>query len=269
VKGKQATQEDFSKAFFDALPPPSSDEPSSSMTWTQTSRSITFKISLEATSPHVLVRKIAKSIRILVRVRKKVHIFNFEPEGDVKWPCECTVINGKIEIRFSKADEKCWKSFGQASGDHGCTSTDNNDFDEYFPAQILAIDQVTPNTKTFSVRFEDDVAFWIPIGHDMRVKDVVSGIETSRRYTPCWVPSTTNFAKDYYYFLIKFYATGGLTPCIFEKTCGDRMTIGGVGGDFEVAQLKDIKELYLIAAGTGITPLTRLIYWGLNSLNIM
>lgn len=273
VKSKPATQEDLAKAFFDALAPPSSAPPPAppglKMSWTQTSETITFRIVTGVSSPHVLVRHHEDQIRILVRVRRKLTIFSFRSSAPLEWPCRISVSteSGKVEIQFSKVEEGCWEKHGVEDPDHGKVSGEDSELEAYYRAKIVSVEPVTHNSQRILVRFEDRVALWIPLGHDVRIRALVEGVDTARRYTPSVPPCsvTPEAAVDGLAFLIKRYPEGALTPRIFDKRPGDVIEVGGPGGDFDVRVLAGVQAMYLIAAGTGITPMTRLIAWGLSN----
>lgn len=43
------------------------------------------------------------------------------------------------------------------------------------------------------------------------------------------------------------------------ENLGDRISVSGPEGAFSLRPLRDVTHLYLLAAGTGLTPMTRLI----------
>lgn len=263
-KKKPATDDDLAAAFFDGLAPPSASS-EIKMCWSQTTQTISLRFNTMVSSPHVLVRKCDKRlVLIFLRVAKKVKDFSFQTEALLEWPCRIAASMGQVEVQFSKVDEGCWQKYGE-----DLKRAYNDDMDGYYGARITSVLPITHNTVLISVKFED-TCFWVPIGHDIRIRLIFNGNETlARRYTPCIPPSASVPATtpDSLIFLIKSYENGALTPLLVKKPVGTVIDVGGPGGDFDVRGLKDVERLYLIAAGTGITPMTRLITWGFHSGN--
>lgn len=266
VKKKPATEEDLAAAFFDSLAPPSASS-EIKMCWSQTTQTISLRFNTMVSSPHVLIRKCNdRLVLIFLRVRKKVKEFAFRSEALLEWPCRIAISPdpGQVEVQFSKVDEGCWQKYGQ---DYKCMYKD--ELEAYYGARITSVLPITHNTVLISVKFED-ACFWVPIGHDIRIRLIFDGKETlARRYTPCIPPcaSAPATTPDSLIFLIKGYENGALTPLLIKKPVGDVIEVGGPGGDFDIRDLKDVERLYLIAAGTGITPMTRLITWGFHTGN--
>lgn len=70
------------------------------------------------------------------------------------------------------------------------------------------------------------------------------------------------------YFLIKEYNEGKLSHKLCSVNIGDKMNMSYPRGTFNCNILKKRVELILFAAGTGITPMTSLIAWTLNSTRL-
>lgn len=287
VKSKTpATTQDFQKAFFDNLPPkpPSSpdltdagcrDEPmfdsDIKMCWGQTTQKITFVFLCKVSSPHILITlKPDYRLRILLRVKKKLHVFSFKLEGKVLWPCFVSVNTdtGRIDVEFTKKVEGCWEKYGEDDKDHAVVVCSVDEIETYHKARIINIVQVTHNVRTFVLKFLDKVLMWVPIGHDVRIRAIIEGIDYAKQYTPV-PPSlphskpTKHWHNDYLCCMVKYYSDGALTPYLFGKKEKDIIEVGGMSGSFNIRKLGRISELYMIAAGSGVSPMLKLLIWGL------
>lgn len=62
-----------------------------------------------------------------------------------------------------------------------------------------------------------------------------------------------------FYLMIKIYPAGTVTPSLQSLVSGDLVTISDHTGNLEESRLLEAREIVLIAAGTGFTPMVRLI----------
>lgn len=92
----------------------------------------------------------------------------------------------------------------------------------------------------------------------------VEGMQISRPYTVVLPslqvdPSEREFDGRRFYLMIKLYPEGTLTPTLNPVVAGDTLQVTDYSGDFKDSRLNEAKEIFLIAAGTGFTPMIRLI----------
>ncbi|CAH2043654.1 unnamed protein product, partial [Iphiclides podalirius] len=66
---------------------------------------------------------------------------------------------------------------------------------------------------------------------------------------------------------VKRYDNGILSPVLSSLSTGDVLKVSGPYGNFQLHKLKTIKTIYLLAAGTGITPMLGLIKFLLAKSN--
>ncbi|XP_031729692.1 cytochrome b5 reductase 4 [Anarrhichthys ocellatus] len=66
------------------------------------------------------------------------------------------------------------------------------------------------------------------------------------------------------YLMIKVYPDGVFTPHLNSLHVGDCVSVSGPEGTFSLRPLRDVTYLYLLAAGTGFTPMARLIQLALQ-----
>lgn len=98
------------------------------------------------------------------------------------------------------------------------------------------------------------------------------GVEIVRSYTPIppalckeWIPP--DWKSDRLCLMVKEYPNGSMTPWLCSRKPGDSVKLCGPEGKFHPDHLKNAVHLFLLAAGTGVTPMLSLIKWGVDSRN--
>ena len=96
----------------------------------------------------------------------------------------------------------------------------------------------------------------------------IEDIDIDRSYTPVFtdldLAAYENDEKRYdknLHFLIKTYPQGVLTPNLGKLEIGSEIDISLQTGKFNAEILKEAKNIILLAAGTGITPMCKLIQY--------
>ncbi|XP_014880903.1 cytochrome b5 reductase 4 isoform X3 [Poecilia latipinna] len=97
------------------------------------------------------------------------------------------------------------------------------------------------------------------------------GTEIVRPYTPVdqnMVPvSSSSSHESYLYLMIKVYPDGVFTPYLNSLQMGENISVSGPEGTFSLRPLRDVTHLYLLAGGTGFTPMVRLISLALREVD--
>ena len=108
----------------------------------------------------------------------------------------------------------------------------------------------------------------VPCGHHVQLKMNIEDIEIDRSYTPVFVDldlqAYKNDDKRYdtnLHFLIKTYPKGVLTPNLKNLPLGAEIQISNPNGKFNAEILTNVTNVILLAAGTGITPMLKLIQY--------
>ncbi|GIY74617.1 hypothetical protein CEXT_668191 [Caerostris extrusa] len=105
---------------------------------------------------------------------------------------------------------------------------------------------------------------WVPIGRHVYIKSVIEGFEVIRSYTPV-ISSFDDKADETdgnkIVLMIKIYPRGILTPVINQCKIGECMWVSNYAGSFLENVLTNCDSVVLLAAGTGITPMIKLINW--------
>ncbi|XP_075058810.1 cytochrome b5 reductase 4 isoform X2 [Mixophyes fleayi] len=107
-------------------------------------------------------------------------------------------------------------------------------------------------------------------GHDTFIKNSQRGIEVVKPYTPVSQALITDLLKSsqdneqYLYMMIKIYPNGSFTPKIDTLAIGDYVFVSSPRGCFRTAQVEKMEDIFLVAAGTGFTPMVKLLRHVLN-----
>ncbi|XP_071492807.1 cytochrome b5 reductase 4-like [Diadema antillarum] len=131
--------------------------------------------------------------------------------------------------------------------------------------------KVTHDTYLFTFEFPEGVRFGVPIAHHIHLQATINGEEVSRQYTPV-VPSllepldepTDNQSQSTVHLMIKIYPQGVFTQHLATLREGDEILMSNYEGTVkDECSFKKVHTAYFIAAGTGITPMIKLIRKGL------
>ncbi|XP_067675177.1 cytochrome b5 reductase 4-like [Haliotis asinina] len=175
--------------------------------------------------------------------------------------------NGKVEIIMPKSvtDEQ-WQTLGTNQSDHGSLVKTTERDVSYRHCTIQSIQDVTHDTKLFCVQLPEGTRMCVPLGYHVHIKHNVSGMELARSYTVV-LPSLRSSEQDIlvdqgrvFYLMIKIYPDGALTPWIGGLSVGSTLEVSDIDGSFQSSQLEKSTQLILMAAGTGFTPMVRLLY---------
>nr|CAD7595866.1 unnamed protein product [Timema genevievae] len=203
------------------------------MDWFQKQDVVSVVYYTKVTCPVVEVRLVdGRDLSVYVRLGDTDTLLShLSLEEEVSWPCKVSTNDdtGKIELQLVKKLPKLWSRLGAECSDNG-TMHSNTDVFAPFSAYIVAgVTPVTHNTKLLVLRRRDCVYRTVPIGHHVRE-----------------------------------YPAGALTPWLCSLCPGDTVELSGPEGSFSTKLLAETTSLYLVAAGTGLTPMLALIVWALE-----
>lgn len=238
--------------------------------------------------------KLEKNKRIRVSIDKEVSVYELEDE--VRWPCFLKVHQTVAEIKFTKNTSKLWGTFGKKLNE---VEEDTNSLPEFCEMKVVHSSVVTHDTKLIALQYTEPTLHHVHVGHHVQIKDNINGKdyiilflivvyfsslinsfclllysvgeEVRRSYTPVLFlirNSNLVFELPTLYFLIKEYSSGKLSRKLCSLDVGDTINMSYPRGTFNTIILKKRLELILLAAGTGITPMTSLISWTLNATRL-
>nr|KAF6504536.1 cytochrome b5 reductase 4 [Rousettus aegyptiacus] len=158
---------------------------------------------------------------------------------------------GKIEIVLKKTENTSWTCLGHPLENHNLFIPKKDTGLYYRKCQLISKEDVTHDTKLFCLMLPPSTHLQVPIGQHVYLKLTITGTEIVKPYTPVSDSLLSEFKEPvlpnnkYIYFLIKIYPAGLFTP--------------------ELDHLQ-IEDLFLLAAGTGFTPMIKILNYALTNI---
>ncbi|CAO3635347.1 unnamed protein product [Cunninghamella blakesleeana] len=129
--------------------------------------------------------------------------------------------------------------------------------DQHTTKQFKLLEKIKINHNTSLYRFAlpnpTDV-LGLPIGQHISIIINIEGKEVVRNYTP----TSGNETKGYFDLVIKTYPKGLVSKYISQLEIGDKIDIQGPKGAYSYTP-NVMKEIIMIAGGTGLTPMLPII----------
>ncbi|XP_067882975.1 cytochrome b5 reductase 4 [Heterodontus francisci] len=242
--------------------------------WFQTEDTIAVVIytkQKDINSDSVIVDLESGVLRTEVRQQEYSYILHLELSHEVQEAVSvhCASKVGKIELNLKKLNNTTWTDLGQPRAHHNSykKNTDGGLF--YRKCTLLSKIDVSHDTRLLHFQLSPGCHLTIPVGQHIYLKSSVQDVEVVRPYTPV-LPSLYPEPKDdghtctNMYLMIKIYPDGLLTPLIDKLQIGDYVSVSSPEGNFKCSQLEGITELILLAAGTGFTPMIKIINFTLK-----
>ncbi|XP_059501246.1 cytochrome b5 reductase 4 isoform X2 [Stegostoma tigrinum] len=237
--------------------------------WFQTEDAITVVIytkQKDTNSDSIIVDLEGGVLRTEVRQPEYSYFLHLELSHEVQEAISvhCTSRVGKIELNLKKCNNIVWSDLGHPRELHNSYKrrTDQGLF--YRKCTLLSKMDVSHDTRLLCFHLPVGCCLTIPIGQHIYLKSNIQDTEVVRPYTPV-LPTLYVEPKDdsctwtCIYLMVKIYPDGLLTPLIDKLQIGDCISVSGPEGNFKLSQLEGITELILLAAGTGFTPMIKLI----------
>ncbi|CAN9514186.1 unnamed protein product [Ophioblennius macclurei] len=207
----------------------------------------------------------ARDLRLEVLLGKMSYMIHLrlsdEVEGNIAVHTAHSV--GKIQVSIRKQSKEKWSSLGQPLDSHNTFFRQKDRAVFYRDCVMLSRTEVNYNTHLLRLKLPRGSVMNVPVGKHVYLKALVEDTEVVRPYTP--VDHSLSAASQPLpqdsdlYLMIKVYPDGALTPHLSSLHVGDHLSVSGPEGTFSLRPLRDVTDLYLLAAGTGLTPMTRLI----------
>ncbi|CAF4339884.1 unnamed protein product, partial [Rotaria magnacalcarata] len=109
-----------------------------------------------------------------------------------------------------------------------------------------------------------------PVGYHVRLRQANEGLIVVKPYTV--VRSLNNegnsSSESIVELLIKHYPDGGMTSILRKLLIGDTIEMSSYEGTFDVHRIDACETLILVAAGTGLTPMMRILNYAISQINI-
>ncbi|XP_034052440.1 cytochrome b5 reductase 4 isoform X1 [Gymnodraco acuticeps] len=180
---------------------------------------------------------------------------------------------GKIQISIRKQAKGKWTSLGQPLESHNTFLRKKDRALYYRDCVLVSKTEVNHNSHVFRLQLPRGTVMHVPVGKHVYLKALIKDTEVVRPYTPVdqslAAASHNSSQESDLYLMIKVYPDGVFTPHLSSLHIGDCVSISGPEGTFSLRPLHDVTHLYLLAAGTGFTPMARLIQQALQDTDTM
>ncbi|XP_025717842.1 cytochrome b5 reductase 4 isoform X3 [Callorhinus ursinus] len=179
---------------------------------------------------------------------------------------------GKIEIVLKKKEDTSWKRLGHPLENHNLLIPKKDTGLYYRKCRLISKEGVTHDTKLFCLMLPPSTHLQVPVGQHVYLKLTITGTEIVKPYTPVSDFLLSEFKEPvllnnkYIYFLIKIYPAGLFTPELDHLHIGDFVSISNPEGNFKISQFRELEDLFLLAAGTGFTPMVKILNYALTNI---
>ncbi|XP_065690755.2 cytochrome b5 reductase 4 isoform X2 [Patagioenas fasciata] len=182
---------------------------------------------------------------------------------------------GKVEIILKKNDNIHWKMLGQPMENHNTfiKRTDRGLF--YRKCKLVSKTEVTHDTKLFCLMLPKSTHLHVPTGQHVYLKQIIAGTEVVKPYTPVLPFLPLDFKEPscrdgaHIYLMIKIYSCGPFTQALEHLQVGDYISVSNPEGNFKKSQVQTSEDLFLLAAGTGFTPMVKLLDFALTEVSCL
>uniref|UniRef100_A0A250YJA9 Cytochrome b5 reductase 4 n=1 Tax=Castor canadensis TaxID=51338 RepID=A0A250YJA9_CASCN len=179
---------------------------------------------------------------------------------------------GKVEIVLKKRENTSWKCLGHPLEKHN-SFIPKKDAGLYFrKCKLISKEDITHDTKLFCLMLPPSTHLQVPIGLHVYLKLTITGTEIVKPYTPVSDSLLSKFKEPILpnnkriYFLIKIYPAGLFTPEFDHLQIGDFVSVSSPEGNFKISKLQELEDLFLLAAGTGFTPMVKILNYALTNI---
>ncbi|KAM8870814.1 cytochrome b5 reductase 4 [Spinachia spinachia] len=212
-------------------------------------------------------------LRLEVVLGKMSYMINLRLAGDVDGNVGVhnALLVGKIQVSIRKQAKGKWSSLGLPLELHNTFLRKKDRAVHYRDCVLVSKTEVNHNTHVFRLQLPRGSVMNVPVGKHVYLKALTQGTEVVRPYTPVdqslvAAPQPSSQEPDLY-LMIKLYPDGVFTSHLSSLHVGDCLPVSGPEGTFSLRPLRDVTDLYLLAAGTGFTPMARLIQLALQDVD--
>lgn len=217
----------------------------------------------------VIIDKTDRSLQMTMYIEQHVFIIHTELEQEILDSYDVTVSNGigKVQIVCIKSvPDIHWSSLGKLLDNHNTYEEYSKYNPPYRDCTVEDISEVSHDTKLITVTFPPGCRMCVPVGYHVHIRHSVEGVEVVRSYTVV-LPSLSSNTTDsrlregrVIHLMIKIYNDGALTPWLGSLKPRDKISVSSCEGNFSISRLQECSSLVMFAAGTGFTPMVRLMY---------
>ncbi|XP_054869585.1 cytochrome b5 reductase 4 isoform X1 [Amphiprion ocellaris] len=215
----------------------------------------------------------ARVLQVEVLLGKMSYIIHLCLAGEAEASVAVHTANsvGKIQITMRKQAKGKWESLGQPLEFHNTFQRKKDRALFYRDCVLVAKTEVNHNTFVFKLQLPRGTVMHVPVGKHVYLKALIQDTEVVRPYTPVdqnlTGPTQHSLQESDLYLMIKVYPDGVFTQHLNTLHIGDHLSVSSPEGTFSLHRLLDATNLYLLAAGTGFTPMVRLIHLALQDMD--
>ncbi|KAK1190212.1 NB5R4 reductase, partial [Pygoscelis papua] len=182
---------------------------------------------------------------------------------------------GKVEIILKKKDNIHWKMLGQPLEHHNTFIKRKDRGLFYRKCKLVSKMEVTHDTKLFCLMLPKSTHLRVPTGQHVYLKQIIAGTEVVKPYTPVlpFLPldfkEPSHYDGAHIYLMIKIYSCGLFTQALDHLQIGNYISVSNPEGNFKKSQVQTSEDLFLLAAGTGFTPMVKLLNYALTEVSCL
>ncbi|XP_025071092.1 cytochrome b5 reductase 4 isoform X1 [Alligator sinensis] len=246
--------------------------------WFQTDCSVTVVVYTKQkgmNSEMVILDYEDSRLRGEIIIRDYSYLLNIELSNAVQEDIAVHVAEkvGKVEIVLKKKDNIPWKKLGQPLESHNSFIKRTDQGLYYRKCKLISKTEVTHDTRLFCLLLPQSTHFQVPVGQHVYLKQIVTGKEVVKPYTPVSCSLQTHFKEPSchdgacLFLMIKIYPSGLFSSELDRLQIGDYIYVSNPEGSFQKCQVQTLEDLFLLAAGTGFTPMIKLLNYVLTNVN--
>lgn len=250
--------------------------PSPKYDWFQTNTLINIAIYTKwkhITKEHVVVDKKGGVIKIVCYIQDMVYTVHIDLQKPVGEDFELKTGSntGKVDVLLNKMETGVrWNVIGKTLEGHGEHVKTKDKKIEYVDCSLESKEIVTQDTRVFVIQVPKSTYLPVPIGYHVYIR--FPGNDIVKPYTP--VAAALSLADPVelgrqIHLFIKVYNEGALTPLLDELPVGSKIEVSLPEGTFTSDKLTaatvTATDIVLLGAGTGITPMIRLMLAALKN----
>ncbi|KAG0718404.1 Cytochrome b5 reductase 4 [Chionoecetes opilio] len=219
------------------------------------------------TRQRVVVLKEEAVVRVVCYIQDMVYVVHLELDKPVAQEFEVRISGsaGKVDVLLQKSESGVrWSRVGKTLAGHGVHLKAKDREIEYVECSLVRREAVTHNTCLLVLQAPDHAHLPVPVGYHVYLRSPSQDVV--KPYTP--VASSLALAAQeqpgtHIHLFIKVYSEGALTPILDALPTSATLEVSLPEGTFSQAQLTrattTASHLVLLAAGTGITPMVKLM----------
>uniref|UniRef100_A0A673MNM0 Cytochrome b5 reductase 4 n=2 Tax=Sinocyclocheilus rhinocerous TaxID=307959 RepID=A0A673MNM0_9TELE len=284
----QAQTEKTESAHMNGLsvPPPSRQEPLSSPLpakdhrpryyWFQTDGTVNIIVYTKRKIPSAgcaVVDLQGDTLRVEMLLGKMSYLLYWRLSSEVQGRVDVQTAHsvGKVQVCLHKSVKDKWTKVGQPLEHHDTFIQCKDRELSYRECVLVSKSDVTHDTQVLCLQLPPGSNMQVPVGRHVYLKTSLQGTDVVKPYTPVdqsLIPPSQSSAEmgSDLNLMIKIYPDGLLTSHLASLPIGSSLSVGGPEGSFSMRILHDVTHLYMLAAGTGFTPMARLIRLALQDL---